>query len=95
MLFKVILVPARKTSNTKLYRQNLGIQTSKFMIIVIASHYGHGCNRRIELIILAQEPCLNSIALLRYGQKSRINFLASCTIFTTENRQNFLPYPDD
>ena len=32
-------------------------------------------NSRIELIILAQEPRLNSTALLRYGQKSSLNFV--------------------
>ena len=34
----------------------------------IASHCGHACNCHIELIILAQESCLNPTALLRYGQ---------------------------
>ena len=61
--------------DTKLWRQNISVQLLKYMIIIIASHCGCGCNRCIELIILAQEPCLNSTALLRYGLKSRVKFL--------------------
>ena len=44
------------------------------MIIVIARHCGRVYNHRIWLIIMAQEPCLNSTALLRYGQKSMVKF---------------------
>ena len=61
------------------------------MIIVVADHCGCGYNCRIELIILAQEPCLNSSALLRYGQKSRINFCRVVPFLL----QNFLPNPDE
>ena len=32
-------------------------------------------NSRIELIVLAQESCLNSTALLRDGQKSSLNLI--------------------
>ena len=51
------------------------------------SHCGRGCNHRIELIILAQEPCPNFTALLKYDQKSRMNFLASCTIFILSGKK--------
>ena len=44
-------------------------------IFVIASHCGHGYNRRIPRIILAQEPPLNSTVLLRYGQKTSVKLL--------------------
>ena len=95
MVFKVLLVPARKVSHTKLWRQNISIPISKLVVFSIVSHCGHGCDCHIELISLVQEPCHNSTALLRYGQKSRITFVANYTIFTAENGQIFLLYLDE
>ncbi len=41
-------------------------------------------NSRIELIILAQEPCLNSTALLRYGKKFSLNFVELYHVYYTK-----------
>ena len=63
-VLKVLLVPVRKISQYKTIEVKYNIYKRDF---VIACHCGCGCTRHIELIILAQEPCLNSTALLRYG----------------------------
>ena len=52
-------------------------------------------NSRIELIILVQEPCLNSTALLRYGQKSSLNFVELYHFYYTKIGRIFLLYLDD
>ena len=54
-------------------------------------------NCYIKLIILAQESCLNSTVLLRYDQKSKVNFYPS-RIYCFYHRkwaEFFLPYLDN
>ena len=87
-----ILVPRYRKLQLSLLQSIVGVA-----VIAMFSgtfHCGCGCNRHVQRNILAQEPSLNSTVLLRYGLKTRMKFIESCTIFTTETWQNILPYLD-
>ena len=49
----------------------------------VIANCGHGHDHRVELVILAQELCLDFTALLKYD-KIMMNFCPSCTIPPTE-----------
>ena len=88
VLFEALLVPARKTSNTKL---NTSTQISKITIIIIASYCRRGCNRHVQWNILAQEPSLNSTVLLRYGLKTRMKVIESVPFLLQKLGRIFCP----
>ena len=75
--------------------KNTSARILKIVIFIIARRCEHGCYCHIQRIILTQEPSLNSTALLRCGQKTRVKITESCTIVSTENWQNILAYRDD